>query len=113
MNKKGESKFPRGIGRIEELIRIVEGSADPVARDYVWELARVILDLHGMGLCKMVEFIAQAGEPGAGRSSTHAPETTWSGACSSCTTSIRRGRKLVPSRSSPSSSRSCPSTGPI
>ena len=31
MNKKGESKFPRGIGRIEELIRIVEGSADPAA----------------------------------------------------------------------------------
>ncbi len=64
MNKKGESKFPRGIGRIEELIRIVEGSADPAARDHVRELARVILDLHGMGLCKMVEFIAQAGEPG-------------------------------------------------
>lgn len=64
MNKKGESKFPRGIGRIEELIRIVEGSADPAARDHVRELARAILDLHGMGLCKMVEFIAQAGEPG-------------------------------------------------
>ena len=64
MNKKGESKFSRGIGRIEELIRIVEGSADPAARDHVRELARVILDLHGMGLCKMVEFIAQAGEPG-------------------------------------------------
>jgi Fe-S cluster biogenesis protein NfuA len=64
MNEKEESEFPRGIGRIEELIQAVEGSADPAARDHARELARAILDLHRMGLCKMVEFIAQAGEPG-------------------------------------------------
>ena len=64
MNKREESEFPRGIGRIEELIQAVEGSADPAARDHARELARAILDLHGMGLCKMVEFIAQAGGPG-------------------------------------------------
>lgn len=64
MNGMEESEFPRAIGRIEELIQALEGSADPAARDHARELARAILDLHGMGLCKIVEFIAQAGGPG-------------------------------------------------
>ena len=64
MNGMEESEFPRAIGRIEELIQALEGSADPASRDHARELARAILDLHRMGLRKIVEFIAQAGGPG-------------------------------------------------
>jgi Fe-S cluster biogenesis protein NfuA len=66
MNEETEDRNPPpGIGRIEELIRAVEGSADPAARDHVRELARAILGLHEAGLRRMVELIARAGEPGA------------------------------------------------
>ena len=71
----------------------------------------MILDLHGMGLCRG-RVLGQAGEPGRA-------------ILEACTRDdlVRsllllrdlhpQGRKLVPSRSSPSSSRSCSSTGPI
>jgi hypothetical protein len=57
-------KFPERMGRIEELVRVIESVADPALGDQVRELVRAILDLHLAGLRAMVGLITQAGAAG-------------------------------------------------
>lgn len=50
--------------RIEELIRQIEGMADPNARAAAVELVRSLMEFHGAGLERVMEITARAGEPG-------------------------------------------------
>ncbi len=52
------------IQRIEGLIRNIENLPDPEARAGALELVRSIMDFHGAGLERIMEIIADAGEPG-------------------------------------------------
>jgi hypothetical protein len=64
MNMIQDREFQKRIQRIEVLIKAMEGLADPIAREAAREMVRVLLELHGAGLSKILEFAAQAGEAG-------------------------------------------------
>src|ERR1044071_3977051 len=49
---------------IDGLIREIDEVADPNLRAKALDLIQSLMDLHGAGLEKMMEIIAQAGEPG-------------------------------------------------
>jgi len=57
--------FPQRMQRIEVLVQEMEALADPVARAGAVELVQAILELHGVGLERMLHAIEQAGAPGA------------------------------------------------
>lgn len=50
--------------QIEGLIRKIESLPDPVARTSALELVQVLMEFHGAGLDRMMEIIADAGDPG-------------------------------------------------
>lgn len=50
------------VARIEELIEAVESLADPTARAAAQELMQLVLELHGAGLARLLELIAEAGQ---------------------------------------------------
>ena len=50
--------------RIEELIAALEALDDPRGREQAKELLKVVLDLHGAGLARLLEIIADAGDAG-------------------------------------------------
>ncbi len=52
------------IQRIEELVRKIETTIDPDARASAVELMQSLMELHGAGIERMMEIVAQAGEPG-------------------------------------------------
>ena len=54
----------RELGSIEELLHKVESAADPALRANVQELIRLVMNLHGAGLERMLELIRATGEPG-------------------------------------------------
>src|ERR1700683_4148958 len=51
-------------GRIEELIRKLESSADPGSLATARELVQSLMDLYGAGLDRLTEIIAAKGEAG-------------------------------------------------
>ncbi len=59
-----EKDFQRRLQRLETLIHEVEGFKDPAARERTREIVQTLLDLHGLGLEKILDRIAATGEPG-------------------------------------------------
>lgn len=59
-----ERAFQQSIQQIEALTQRIESIADPATRESAGELVRAILDLHGAGLERMIELVAEAGAPG-------------------------------------------------
>ncbi len=53
-----------GMQRIEGLIRKLESLADPEAREAATELVQSLMDFHGAGLDRLMEIVAEAGDPG-------------------------------------------------
>ena len=53
--------FQQRIRKIEELIQTIEDTADPAARATARELVQTILELHGVGLIKIMDFANRAG----------------------------------------------------
>ena len=64
MTTRLDQDFTRRIARIEALIQAIERSADASARADAQELLQAVLDLHGAGLARMLEHLAEAGEAG-------------------------------------------------
>lgn len=50
--------------RIEELIAALEALEDPRSREQAKELLGVVLDLHGAGLNRLLEIVAEVGDAG-------------------------------------------------
>src|SRR5262245_40748649 len=55
--------FRKRLGRIEALLHEVERYADPAAREHTRELVQAVLGLHGDGLERILETVAE-GESG-------------------------------------------------
>jgi Fe-S cluster biogenesis protein NfuA len=53
--------FQNRVRKIEALIQTIEDSADPILRDNARELVHTILELHGVGLIKILDFVNLAG----------------------------------------------------
>jgi Fe-S cluster biogenesis protein NfuA len=64
MSTVDEQQFPHQMKRLEALINQAEGFADPAAQSVVRDIVRLLLEIHGAGLAKMLELIARAGGPG-------------------------------------------------
>jgi Fe-S cluster biogenesis protein NfuA len=50
--------------QVEALVRRIESLPDPEARASAVELVRSLMEFHGAGLERMMELVAEAGEPG-------------------------------------------------
>ena len=59
-----EPGFQQRIGRIETLVHTLEQAADPATRADAQDLVQAILDLHGAGLARVLDRLAEAGAPG-------------------------------------------------
>ena len=59
-----EKTFQQRIQQIESLIGKLDGTGDPSCRDRAQALVRLILELHGGGMERMMRMISQAGEAG-------------------------------------------------
>jgi Fe-S cluster biogenesis protein NfuA len=59
-----DQQFRERMGRIEGLLREIEGFADPGARETAREVVQALMDLHGAGLGAMMELAHGAGEAG-------------------------------------------------
>ena len=58
--------FQERISRIESLVHQLDASADPACRATATELVQSVMDLHGAGLERLLEIVAEAeGERGA------------------------------------------------
>jgi Fe-S cluster biogenesis protein NfuA len=58
-------EFRAQMERLDALLQEVEHLPDPRARDDVRELVRAVLDLHGAGLARVLDHLADAGSAGA------------------------------------------------
>ncbi|HZR50264.1 MAG TPA: NifU family protein, partial [Streptosporangiaceae bacterium] len=54
------------LQHLDALLREAEHLADPAARGRLREIVQSILDLHGVGLGRLLEHVAEAGEAGRG-----------------------------------------------
>ena len=52
------------LERLDALLREVERFADPAARAHTREIVQVLLDLHGLGLERLLGHLGEAGEAG-------------------------------------------------
>ncbi len=59
-----DKEFQKGIQRIEELIQRIEESADINAKTSAKELVQLLMDLHGVGIERIMNIVSKAGEPG-------------------------------------------------
>lgn len=59
-----DSQAEDPAGRIEVLIRELERCSDPATRAAARALVAALLDMHGAGLARICELVAQAGPPG-------------------------------------------------
>ncbi len=59
-----DREFQERMGRIEGLLQVLEGCADPAVREAARELVGAVLDLHGTALAKLLHLAAASGEPG-------------------------------------------------
>jgi Fe-S cluster biogenesis protein NfuA len=57
--------FQKRVQKIGELVHDLETTADPAVRASAQELVKLLMDLHGAGLERLLEVVFQAGEPGA------------------------------------------------
>ncbi len=57
-------EFQQRIGKIESLIGDIENIADDTARENVRELVQALLDLHGVGLERMMDIVFESGQAG-------------------------------------------------
>jgi Fe-S cluster biogenesis protein NfuA len=57
-------EFQARLRRLDDLLQGVERLADPAARARTLEIVRTILELHGVGLERVLEHMAEAGEAG-------------------------------------------------
>ncbi len=60
-----EREFQDRLGRMEELISILEKQPDPLAREQARELIQTLLELHGRGLERVLSAIYDSGPHGA------------------------------------------------
>jgi Fe-S cluster biogenesis protein NfuA/nitrite reductase/ring-hydroxylating ferredoxin subunit len=56
--------LPQSMEQVEGLIRKIENLPDPAARATSLELVQALMEFHGAGLERLMEIVAQAGEPG-------------------------------------------------
>lgn len=59
-----DREFSRCIERIDALIQSIERSADPALRADAQGLLQAVLELHGAGLSRILDRVAQEGAPG-------------------------------------------------
>lgn len=64
MHNNQDQDFQDRMQRIETLVQQVEQSADRAARAAAQEMVRTLLEMHAVGLSKMLEAIHASGEPG-------------------------------------------------
>jgi Fe-S cluster biogenesis protein NfuA len=64
VSTRDENEFRKQMQRMERLIQEMDGYADPVARAKTQEIVRSILDLHGRGLERILEHLADNGGAG-------------------------------------------------
>jgi Fe-S cluster biogenesis protein NfuA len=60
-----DREFQASLGRLDALLQGAERLADPSARAKVREIAQAILDLHGVGLGRILDVLGEAGPAGA------------------------------------------------
>jgi Fe-S cluster biogenesis protein NfuA len=65
MGPERDDGFSQRIERIEALVQAIERSADAATRADAQELMQAVLDLHGAGLARILEQLAEAGEAGS------------------------------------------------
>jgi hypothetical protein len=56
--------FQERIARIEGLVQKLENSGDPASRSSVRELIQSLMELHGAGLERILEMVAESGKAG-------------------------------------------------
>ena len=59
-----QAEFQQRLKSIEQLTREIESTADPALRANVQELVRLVMDLHGAGMERMLELIRTPGDGG-------------------------------------------------
>src|SRR6267142_2840530 len=52
------------IGRIEPLVGQLQACTDPALKAGALELVQILMDFHGAGLDRMMEIVADSGDPG-------------------------------------------------
>jgi Fe-S cluster biogenesis protein NfuA len=57
-------EFQARLERLDALVREVERFTDPAARAHTREIVQAVLQLHGAGLERLLEHVAEAGEAG-------------------------------------------------
>lgn len=62
MSTTVSQSFAERTQEIESLVARIENSSDPAAQTAAREMVRLLLDLHAVGLARMLEFLAQGGE---------------------------------------------------
>jgi len=58
-------EFQGRLQQLDTLLREAENVADPAARNRLQQIVKAILDLHGVGLQRCLEHIAEAGQTGS------------------------------------------------
>jgi Fe-S cluster biogenesis protein NfuA len=56
--------FQARLERLDAVLREVEQSADPACRSRIQEVVQVVLEMHGAGLSRLLERVADGGEAG-------------------------------------------------
>src|SRR5579862_8455462 len=75
MNETTEQEFQQRIGRIEPLIQRMEKYADPSVRADAKELVKALLDLHAVGLARMLTLLTETGEAGRSQLGVYAADS--------------------------------------
>ncbi len=65
MEKLSTQEFQKQLGRVEELIGVLEGVPNPAVRAQISELIQTVLDLHGTGLERILSVVYDSGTEGA------------------------------------------------
>jgi Fe-S cluster biogenesis protein NfuA len=65
MTHTPDPDFTSKLQRLEALVQQAERLPDPAARSQARELVQALLDLHGVGLARLLEHVAAAGAAGA------------------------------------------------
>jgi len=61
---RDDKDFQIKVQRIGELVRDLENIADPESRASAKALVQLLLDLHSVGLERVMEIVASGGDPG-------------------------------------------------
>jgi Fe-S cluster biogenesis protein NfuA len=63
--KSDDDALPAKLRRLEQLVQQAEQFPDPAARAHAREIVRALLDLHGVGLKRLLEHVTAADEAGS------------------------------------------------